>query len=66
MADLPADVVIEPRIVNGEPEVFLSIEGSTFHLRPDDAWAIGQALVEKGHDAEAGRAEGDKPREVDQ
>lgn len=64
MAELPDDVQVEPRVVNGEPEVFLSIEGTTFHLRPDDAWAIGTALLEKAHDAEADHAAIETPREA--
>lgn len=46
MADLPDDIIVEPRVVNGEPEVFLSIEGTTFHIRPDEAHQIGAALVQ--------------------
>lgn len=46
MADLPGDVIVEPRVVNGEPEVFLSIEGTTFHLRPDEARAIGETILQ--------------------
>lgn len=53
MPNLPPDVIVEPRVVNGEPEVFLSIEGSTFDLRPDEALQIGLALVEKSREAEA-------------
>lgn len=52
MTKLPDDMVVEARVVNGEPEVFLSIEGTTFHLRPDEAYAIGDALVLKAREAE--------------
>jgi hypothetical protein len=55
--DLPDDVIVEPRVVNGEPEVFLSIEGTTFHLRPDDASKIGFALVSASHSADAAHRE---------
>lgn len=57
MPELPDDMIVEARVVNGEPEVFLSIEGTTFHLRPDDACAIGDALVLKAREAERALSE---------
>jgi hypothetical protein len=42
---LPADVLVERRGRGEERHVFLSIEGTSFELRADDAHAIGIALV---------------------
>lgn len=65
MIDLPPDFVVEMRVVNGEPEVFVSIDGTTFHLHPHDAQALGwhvsraaeAALHEVDADAHAPGAE---------
>lgn len=42
---LPDDFVVERRGMGDERHVFLSIEGTTFELRADDAYALGRALV---------------------
>lgn len=60
MAELPDDFRVEMHVVNGEPEVFVDIEGSTFHLRPDEALALGEAIVARAKDAEKARQELDR------
>ena len=42
---LPPDCIVERRGDGDERHVFLSIEGTTFELRADDAHALGTALI---------------------
>jgi hypothetical protein len=43
--ELPADFVVERRGQSDEIHIFLSIEGTAFELRSDDAHALGTSLL---------------------